>query len=66
MDVERYVDGQRKELEMLRRNGDVPRRGAASATMRSKQLSKQLSIMAPRRKRLSSAVAQPFGKPITA
>jgi hypothetical protein len=26
-DVRRYVDAQRSELETLRRNGDVPRRG---------------------------------------
>jgi hypothetical protein len=31
-DVERYVDAQRSELEALRRNGVVPRRGLAAAS----------------------------------
>ena len=30
-DVRRYVDAQRSELEVLRRHGDVPRRGAPTA-----------------------------------
>jgi hypothetical protein len=31
-DVRRYVDAQRSELEALRRNGDVPRRGVPAAS----------------------------------